>query len=875
MKKVSAALIAFCILESVFAGANLVSHSQIERSHSMSTPREMSFEHLSAQFGSEIPVVVTFEEISQKVVSDLVESLGLQFSLGTAKSSNMGNFYLIEGSAMELQMLSASPYVQDISVRGSSEKLRVARDISIPEIGADRIWATLDGLGRNITGEGIVIADLDTGVDWRHPDLWFADGLSFSWFDNNTNLVVDNGTDSVDLDSSGFGTVDERLRIIDIDRDGTFNATTDWLWAENVSQDGIIQPGEPFFVVNDTNHNDALDLSEKLIMLRTPKTKYIVERSGGPSPTIQVWERGTNLTASTHEDSFGHGTSVSGILLGGQIGFRKYVGVAPMAELIMMKIFGTQNTTLDIYEALQMSYNLGAQVIIIEVGQWVEVFLDGSSVVEQYIDTLDSLGVPVIVPSGNLGGQSRHAMFDAIAPSYPQHLIDFMVPNVDFQEIELVWITVLSRNETDFMRGNFTITVPTVGSVLLHPKYGYRNYGQDVLAGIVFNSYVLNSSRGTKMMYIEMWASGGLPASPPLPPYQLNVTLNSNATVHCYIADASTAWQGGAVWATAADVKNEYLITHPSTADSAISVASYHTRSFFGTPGSIAAYSGIGPRIDGAPKQGVAAPGGWDVVSTYSNESAWASWNNASGQLPLNPSFGGYALFSGTSAAGPHVAGCAALMMQVNASRATEFADIIKNAANSDADTGLTPNAIWGGGKLNVSAAVQQVMPGPDTTPPAIGVPITVPAIPNNETPITINVVVSDFSGVDTVILEFYNGTHWNNVTMADMGTYFSGSIPVLPEGVTVIFRIHANDTIGNSAVSPDYTFTVQSVTTTTTPTGTTTSTPTGTTSPTSTTSPTTPTTPTEPDYLMLSLMLGIVLALIVVACLISRRRRR
>ena len=128
---------------------------------------------------------------------------------------------------------------------------------------------------------------------------------------------------------------------------------------------------------------------------------------------------------------------------------------------------------------------------------------------------------------------------------------------------------------------------------------------------------------------------------------------------------------------------------------------------------------------------------------------------------------------------------------------------------------------------------------------------------------VTIGAAVTDDTAVATVILSYYNGTAWNNVTMVYNGTHYEGTIPQLSAGTEVTFRIYAVDTLGNWAVSDDYTYIVQSSTGTTTPT-----TSTGTTTP-------SPPPPDEPDYLLIAMMLSAILALIVIAVLLSRRRSR
>ncbi|TFF93047.1 hypothetical protein EU546_06745, partial [Candidatus Thorarchaeota archaeon] len=602
----------------------------------------------------------------------------------------------------------------------------LARDVSIPEINADDAWNVLDKLGNNVTGENILIADLDSGVDWTHPDLWFPGNRSYDWLDFFPDAVPSNGSDFIDLNDDGSGTADETLYYIDLDGDNTFNTTTEWIWADNVTADGVPQIGEPFFVVNDTNSNDHLDLGEKLVMLTTPKTKYIVEGDGAGNP--RVWMRGENLTISTHEDTDGHGTAVAGIALGGQLGFRKYVGVAPSAELMMLKTLGTSSTTVNVTYALQYAWDHGADVVLTEFGSWTYHYLDGSSDAESLIDDIVADGIPVISPSGNLGGKDKHALFQTAAGTPRQ--TDFHVPSLE-PPIEDVYITMLSVNDTDFNACNFSLIMNMAAwggglqTLYLHPGDGYQVFAPDgpIIVGpnqLWVESFISVSPRSTAMLGIHIYAPTvgiphtGVPFGPPY--HQVNVTTPQNTTFHCFISDDKTSWTGGAIWIT--DASNDFHITWPSTADSALSVASYRTRGLVSpeTIGDIASFSSIGPRVDETPKQGIAAPGGYDVITDYSNASGWSNWYNGFGVLGFGQQFGSYRLFSGTSASGPHVAGCAALMLQVDSSVGSLVNDIIKNTARNDTYTGDVPNSVWGYGKLDVFAAVTAI----DITSPTI-----------------------------------------------------------------------------------------------------------------------------------------------------------
>ncbi len=833
-------------------------------------PMRIDFNTLAEVYGEQIPVVVRFDQGFTPRLQNIISSLNLEFSLGSASKSHVGSYYLLKGSSANLQALIELGIVAAIAPQTHSQFLESPRDLSIPEINADDVWKMLDDFSRNITGQDILIADLDSGVDWRHPDLWFADGGQYTWFDQIVNGQLDNGTDGIDFNPDGIIMPDEALYFLDLDKNGIFNVRTEWIWVDNVTPNGIPDIGEPFFVVNDTSRDGLLDTGESLIMLGTPKTKYIFEMDGNPSPSLQSWQRGVNLTSSTHTDDSpyggGHGTAVAGILLGGQLGYRDYVGVAPNAELMMIRVIGDQYTWLSIEEGLAIANNTGADVILTEVGSWTWHYLDGSSLAEHMIDDLVADGIPVISPSGNLGGKDKHAMINTV-PDAP-HLIDFSVPLPDgtyvTEDITEVYITVLTVNPTDFISSNFSLWI-NGSTIYLHPGLGEWAWVLEstVIPGVNIKSFTSISLRGTRMLAI--WIYGSLPTTPSVPFYQLNISTPDPSTIHAYISDDQSGWTGGCVWKT--DMVDSHQITWPSTADRTISVASYHTRNLLGgTIGDRADFSSRGPRIDGLIKQNVAAPGGYDIISNYANESAWATWYNYYDGLPFGKQFGSYRLFSGTSASGPHVAGAAALLLQANSTIGDQLQPIIELTARNDGFTGSVPNADWGGGKLDIEAALAYITPGPDVDGPVIGGHNRIPFTPNSTESVTVTITVSDASGVDTVILSYYNGSIWFNVTMTWAVSYYEAIIPSFPNGTTILYRFYANDTLDNWSTTGTYSYTV-------TDPGPTTTTTTGTT--TTGSSTTSPPPPEEPDYLRLAVILSAVLALIILAVVCNRRRLR
>ncbi len=78
-------------------------------------------------------------------------------------------------------------------------KVQALLDTSVGVVGAPAVWSMLDGNGNAVSGQGITIAIIDTGIDYRHPDLGgcFGPGCKviggFDFVNGDEDPLDDNG----------------------------------------------------------------------------------------------------------------------------------------------------------------------------------------------------------------------------------------------------------------------------------------------------------------------------------------------------------------------------------------------------------------------------------------------------------------------------------------------------------------------------------------------------------------------------------------------------------------------------------------------------------------------------------------------------------
>ncbi|MGH7450694.1 MAG: S8 family serine peptidase, partial [bacterium] len=632
---------------------------------------------LAKQSPTALPATIRFHHPPSNQLLNKIEQLGAKFHRYNGKRLGSTTVFPVELSYDLLAALEQMPEIA--SVQPCWRPVRVPPlDVSRPQIQAEAVWKLKDKQGRSLTGKGVLIADFDTGVDFFHPMLWFADGDTLNWLDVNSNSNFDPGVDAVDKNRNGAVNSGEILRYKEISYSGNtagaYDIDLDFLYNDvnnnNARDFGVAAGftetsptyGEQWFIALDTNFDNRLNAGERLVGLKTSKIRTILEVDG------TVRRRGVDLiNANPDNGPFGgHGTSVAGIAIGGVAGVHRLAGIAPEAEMIFGSISYNNSprffTTLP--GMMAWAEAEGAGIMLYEDGEWVWEYLDGSSNEEIMINEMAAKGIIQVMPAGNLtGGAMQKTMLvnanDSTTATFNGGSSSEVWPSVRWQGN---MNDVVVKLQVD--AGNF-VTLPANGSTVnIGGKSVYSNKSI--------------SSRSTVMVIIYIAASGSTT-------YNLRV-INKTATqkrVEGMLGDDGFDWVGLAQWSTPSE---DNTVTWPATADSAIGVAAYRNKSI---DTNINGFSGRGTRIDNRRQVDVASPGS-TVYSIGRNDR--------------------YVAFGGTSSAGPHVVGAVALILQADPTLSHgKVRALLRAGAIADGFTGTVPNATWGFGKLRIENSLRQI----------------------------------------------------------------------------------------------------------------------------------------------------------------------
>jgi subtilisin family serine protease len=639
------------------------------------------------------PVVVRLSGAA--TTADLVqlERAGLRIARReNASPRGFGPYVAGHIDVSDLDTLQALPQVAAVEADGSPFPMLPPIATTASEVQAYSSW--YGGAGTLLTGEGVVVCDIDSGLDVFHPSFFRADAGYHAWRDEDDDGRYSEG-DSIELDGARYAlsvldhVVLNRFTQLPIDDsdDPSFLAGHDWLYAD-LNDNGVrdfgaalgfddTSPsfGEPLFVADDVDGDGVLDVDEKIVGLGSSKLRAAIMDD-------VLYLRGANLIDLPQEGS-GHGTSASSIIVGGQRGFSS-VGIAPDADLVM-----ASSQDGELFTKTDFCLEHGAQVVLHEYAPWQGYYLDGSSALEQLIDT-SSATIAHINPAGNLSG-SKKLYKRSIVPGLQTRIaIDVPVRPSDYR---FFGFTMLWRDSSRALAmtiedaSGATQQLPTTGQVFA-----------DIHDGLQFFASRQTSPRGTARVDIYIYAAEETVAPLPLGRWTVTVDDPSPANageleVLAYVQDDVSRW-GLGIHFPEYD-SEDHLVGFPGTADHGIGVAAYTGHGFYGgQSGQRASYSGRGRRFDGFELLSVSAP----------DDPITAVWFEEQQAVSAN--------FGGTSGASPHVAGAAVLLKQADPTRSgDDIRAALRDGAIADHETGDVPNDDWGYGKLRIHRSLYGVDP--------------------------------------------------------------------------------------------------------------------------------------------------------------------
>jgi subtilisin family serine protease len=463
----------------------------------------------------------------------------------------------------------------------------------------------------------------------------------------------------------------------------------------------------------------------------TTRIKWILDMTGqnwcastNPEPVEYAEEqinaalRGEGELA--HRDAVGHGTATAGLAAGNgaSLDDRRYAGVAPEADLVIVKMTSEGAPAHDGLPA-EAAFNGCVDDALAWVDEKIELLgqpavatwnagtqwgpIDGTSAASRAIDAVfgpDRPGRVFVAPSGDEGSLQSHSGGD-YGPGAP---LEIQFNHSDSGTGYLTaWYSGNAPANISVRLSNGTTVGPVGpgalveenGVTLIQYAPGNEFYPWESTSGdrAVWIRIVGHAGRGALIVesqggsghidaYGDVLGQAYLTPSILLLDHQVSGRLNdTSATI-------------GAVVVGVHVERHEYIDETGRRVNLATSD---------GTTGDIWPKSSPDPTRDGRAVMDVTAAG-QNAFAALGQESYWSTLSSA---IPRDGE-GWYVRFGGTSGSGPIVVGTVALMLEANPDlTANQVKEILRATAVSDEFTGATPNATWGYGKVDILAAVE------------------------------------------------------------------------------------------------------------------------------------------------------------------------
>ncbi len=431
-------------------------------------------------------------------------------------------------------------------------------------------------------------------------------------------------------------------------------------------------------------------------------TKAQIEREIGGTPANFVREKDIN----------GHGTHVAGIAAGnGNSYFGKYVGMAPEADIIVVKGGDGSFSEVNMMDGLTYAANKASQLgepiaLNWSIGGQAGPH-NGNRPYEVAVDSFVSTpGRVVAISAGNDGANVIHTSgtvtpgqtttISVTVPSYTP------TPGTENDTFELdVWFAGpvgLTAKATS----------PTPNSITISESANSSGIASNAADGTIelYNTSSTLTNGGT---LVQLYVHDKTASVPKTGTWTLTFSnANGSSSFNAWLS--ATTVGSSSVIINGGDTQE--TVAMPGTARGAITVGSYITKnawpSFTGsayqytgtvTVGTLSSFSSTGPTGDGRQKPDIAAPG----QGIGSSLSSMVPGTDSVFTLPGMKDI----VDQGTSMAAPHVTGASALLLQISPGlTAAQVKTLLTSTATADAATGTSlPNMQYGWGKLDILRA--------------------------------------------------------------------------------------------------------------------------------------------------------------------------
>lgn len=427
------------------------------------------------------------------------------------------------------------------------------------------------------------------------------------------------------------------------------------------------------------------------------------------SDTLNIYNIGT------------HGTHVSGIAAGAGAG-TQYRGVAYDSELLMATFLIDEAAILDAYSWMRNEAKKRNKRLVIN-GSWGLYhfgMMDGTSLLDQAVKQMADLDSVVFVTSGGNNGTEKFHVKKIFTNN------DTISTGVSFD---------LQSNRDNYWGQTITMAGDSTNSFASRLEF-YNEFFELIYStpwiNTLTNDFINDTcviNNGDSLIFRTTTTASTPISNRPIAEWEVRL---SNYTLGKYFVVLSTTSAQGLVhaWNVAclstgvgnwgldfAKYKashilgdSQYGVGEPAVGDGMISVAAYNSQLRGSSSGGArAGFSSIGPRIDGALKPEIAAPGVAVIssISSYSTET-YPSIRD----VYFNDKNYSFTALSGTSMSSPMVTGIVALMLEANPYLTpSQIKQILKETARSDYYTTSTlPNNSWGWGKVSAYSAVKRAV---------------------------------------------------------------------------------------------------------------------------------------------------------------------